>query len=124
MTAWRSAIRKAAVYALNERQRWAHATVDEHCIARAIAYQDMAGRLIRAIDEQDAAAPAPTTAPTEALPAGTPVLAFRDYRDGRALVTHTSGPVHNHHGIAVVRVAGHDGPIALTHIEVLPGGDT
>lgn len=55
------------------------------------------------------------------LPVGTRVLAFGGTRDARAVITVTRSEVWRlGHGVPVVKVAGIDGGIALSHIEVIP----
>lgn len=65
--------------------------------------------------------PCTTRQPDEELQPGTKVLAFGGARDGRATITRTRSTVWKlGDGTPVVKVAGLDGGIALTHIEVIP----
>lgn len=48
----RSEVRRVAVYALNRRQFWAHQP-GETAVARAVAYQHIAGELIRLLDQEE-----------------------------------------------------------------------
>lgn len=58
-----------------------------------------------------------------AYPVGTPVAAFPITRDEQPLLTVTrSAAWELGHGAAVVAVDGYAGGIALTHIDVHPGG--
>lgn len=56
----RDRIRKVTAELLRERERWANSTIDG-AVARAVAYQNAAGQLIRALDASDRLIP-PATA--------------------------------------------------------------